>query len=187
MVNEYAVVTGSLGAVARQGGVSLAESFVSADAIVIFDSSGSMDARDSRGGKSRYDVALEELSQLQATMPGKIAVIAFSDSAQFCPGGVPPFLGQGTDLAAALRFARVADVPGMKFVVCSDGQPDDEGEALAEVRRYKNPISVIFVGREADPRGRSFLAQLASATGGTTVTADRVMQLAEKAARLLLN
>ena len=39
-------------------------------------------------------------------MPGKLAVIAFSDSTVFAPGGQPPLLGSGTNLAGALRFAK---------------------------------------------------------------------------------
>ena len=112
-----AITKGSLAQIAQVQGTSLAESFLSTDAIIIIDVSGSMSMHDSRGGKSRYDTALEELAQLQAKIPGKCAVIAFSDSALFIPGGLPPLIGGGTNLAAALRFARVADVEGMQFVV----------------------------------------------------------------------
>jgi hypothetical protein len=181
-----AITVGSIADLAAKSGVSLAESFISCDAIVIIDVSGSMGAHDSRGDKSRYDVALEELTALQQNLPGRCGVIAFSDEVHFIPGGVPPFLGSGTDLAAALRFARVADVPEMRFFVISDGEPNEEQAAMAVARGYNNRIDTIYVGPERDPRGRDFLARLAQATGGQSVTADRVMELAERIETLLL-
>ncbi len=182
-----AIVPGSLSAVAKRDGVSLAESFVNADAVIIVDTSGSMNTHDSRGGKSRYKVALEELAQLQANMPGRLAVIAFSSTTVFVPGGQPPFLGGMTDLAGALRFAKVADVPGMRFVIVSDGEPDDERAALTVAQSYSNRIDTVFVGPENDWHGgRAFLQRLAAASGGRHIAADRVQQLAEKTERLLL-
>jgi Mg-chelatase subunit ChlD len=131
-------------------------------------------------------VALEEPISLQKALSGKIGVIAFSDDAQFIPGGVPPFLADGTDLAAALRFAKVADVLDMRFFVISDGQPDDEAEAMAAAKMFTNRIETIFVGPERDSGARTFLEQLAAASGGESVTADRVMELAERIETLLL-
>ncbi len=187
---QTAIVPGSLSAIAKRDGQSLAESFLSADVVIIVDVSGSMTSEDSRGGQSRYDVALEELAQLQARMPGKLAVLAFSDDCIFVPGGQPPLLGGGTNLAGALRFAKVADVdmPGMRFVIISDGQPDDEHEALAIAKTYDNRIDTIFVGPENDWHGgRAFLQRLAAASGGQHIAADRVQELAEKTERLLLS
>ena len=103
----------------------------------------------------------------------------------FCPNGQPFNLEGGTDLAGALGFAKVADVPDMRFVVISDGQPDSEREALKMAAGYQNRIDTIFVGPEDDQRGRSFLAKLASAKGGQSVTADRVAQLSSKVQYLL--
>lgn len=187
MQQSNAIVTGSLSDVAKREGMSLAESFLSADAVILVDVSGSMGAHDSRGGKTRYDVALQELAALQAHMPGKLAIIAFSDNTLFVPGGAPPLLGSGTNLAGALRFAQVADVPGMRFVVISDGQPDDASGALAEAAKYKAHISTVYVGPEDDhDQGRVFLQQLAALSGGQSVTADRAQELAAKTATLLL-
>ncbi|HOR01504.1 MAG TPA: VWA domain-containing protein [Anaerolineae bacterium] len=105
-METQAIVPGSLSAIAAREGQSLAETFLNADAVILVDTSGSMMSGDSRGGRSRYNVALEELAHLQAHMPGKLAVIAFSDSTVFAPGGQPPLLGSGTNLAGALRFAK---------------------------------------------------------------------------------
>ncbi len=180
------IVVGSLADVATRNGQSIAESFVSAEAVILVDVSGSMMGRDSRGGKSRYDVALDELAALQRSMPGKLAVIAFSDSALFVPGGVPPLLGLGTDVAGALQFAKVADVPGMRFFLISDGEPDDERKALDVAKTFAAHIDTIYVGPESDPIGRACLQRLAKATGGQSATADRVCELATTAQRMLL-
>jgi hypothetical protein len=182
-----AIIPGSLGAIAKREGISLAESFLSCDALCIVDTSGSMNSRDSRGGQSRYNVACEELANLQNTLPGKIAVISFSDETQFCPSGIPVFQGGGTNLAGALRFCKVADVPGMQFIVISDGQPDSPDQALRVAKTYKNKISTIYVGPESYPTGRDFLEQLAKASGGQSITADRAKELAAKTQTLLLS
>ncbi len=172
-----AIVPGSLGAIAKQEGKSLAETFVNADLVVIVDTSGSMSSHDSRGGRSRYDVACEELAALQANHPGKIAVIAFSSFPKFCPNGLPEYLGQSTDMAKALEFAKIADVPGMQFILISDGEPDNPHLTLQVAQTFQNKISTIYVGPEESPIGRSFLQQLSSVTGGQTVTVDRAKEL----------
>lgn len=181
-----ALVKGSLADVARQSGQSLATTFISCDVVCIVDTSGSMGARDSVGGNSRYDQACYELATLQGSLPGKIGVITFSDTVLFCANGTPLFLGGGTDLAGALKFAKVADVPGgMRFIVISDGQPEDERAALRVAATYKNRIDVIFVGNERFPTGRDFLERLAKASGGQAVTASRAKELASSVQKLL--
>jgi hypothetical protein len=117
-------------------------------------------------------VACDELATLQTSLPGKIAVIAFSSDVQFCPSGVPTYFGGGTDMAKALQFAKVADVPGMQFILISDGQPDDPDRTLTIARTYKNKISVIYVGPEDLSLGRDFLDKLAKTTGGQFVTVE---------------
>jgi len=185
-MNTRAIVPGSLSAIAERDGMSVAESFLSADAICIVDVSGSMDDRDARGSQRRYDVACQELRQLQAEMPGRVAVVAFSDTVQFCPGGVPPFLGGSTDLAAALLFAIAADGT-VRFIVISDGRPDSPEDALRVARAMTSKIDTIFVGPEDDQGGgRKFLADLAAARGGRHVVAAKAAALAEKAQSLML-
>lgn len=185
MQQSLVAVPGSLADTATANGHSLAESFVSADAIIICDVSGSMATYDARGRRMRYEVALEELAALQARLSGRVAVIAFSDDVLFVPGGQPPLLGMGTDLTRALRFAKVADVEGIRFVLISDGVPDSENDALAVAKTYSNQIDVVYVGPEAQPYGRAFLERLAAATGGQAVTADRLEGLAETTMKLL--
>lgn len=183
---QNAVVPGSLQALATQNKLSIAETFVYADVVILVDVSGSMNTRDSRGGRSRYDVALEELAYLQRTMPGRIAVVAFSSTVEFVPGGQPPFLGSGTDLARALQFVRVADGT-VRFVLISDGEPDSKVEALDVVRDFSSTIDVVYVGPESDLcSGRRFLEELARARRGQFVVADRAAELAARVERLLL-
>lgn len=180
------IITGSLSAIAQQNNTSVAESFVNADAIVIVDTSSSMSAHDSRGGKSRYDVACEELKTLQANLPGKLALLSFSDDVIFCPNGVPFDFSSMTDLARALKFAKMGDLSsGMRFIVISDGEPNSEEDALAVARTYKNKIDTVYVGPEGGD-GQAFLKRLAKASGGQSVTSDRVKELASTVKKLLL-
>lgn len=186
-MNNSLVIKGSIGAIAQRSNQSLAETFVNADAVVIVDTSGSMDSQDSTGGRARYDIACSELAALQDSLPGKIAVLSFSSDVIFCPSGIPFRYGGGTDLAKALRFAKLADLPGMRFILISDGQPDSESEALNVARTYKNKIDVIYVGPEINPTGRNFLTRLANESGGQIITADRAQNLLNAAQTLLLH
>ncbi len=179
------IVVGSLGAIAKRDNVSIAESFANAECIVIVDTSGSMNTYDNLT-MTRYERACNELKALQNNLPGKIAVLAFSDTVVFCPSGVPQQFHGGTNLAGALQFAKVGDVAGMKFILISDGEPDDEKAALNVARTFKAKIDVIYVGPEAAPRGREFLERLAKSMGGRTVTADRAVNLLDAAKTLLL-
>ena len=179
------IVPGSIADVAARIGQSLAQSFVGAECVCIVDTSGSMGSADSRGCRTRYDVACEELAALQGALQGKIAVLSFGDTTMFCPDGVPFNQQGGTDLAGALQFARMADVPGIRFIVISDGEPDNAAAALAEAAKYQARIDVIYCGPERSPAGRDFLRKLADTSGGQTLTADRAAGMADSAKRLL--
>ena len=181
-----AIIPGSLSAIAKQENKSIAETFVNADCIVIVDTSGSMENHDSRGGKSRYEVACEELAELQNSYPGKIAVLSFSGETIFCPNGVPINLTGSTDMAKALQFAKIADVPGMQFILISDGEPNSETDTLKIAKTYNNKISTIYVGPEDKPTGRDFLYRLAQETGGKGITADRAQELKSGIEKLML-
>lgn len=159
-------VPGSLASQASAKHQSLAETFIGADCVVIVDTSGSM-SDDDNTERSRYDRACSELAKIQKSMPGKIAVISFSSEVMFCPSGVPWNYSGGTKLDKALKFARVADVPEMRFIVISDGKPDGESDALDEAKKYKNHIDTIYIGPPGG-RGEKFLARLASESGGTS-------------------
>lgn len=184
-MNTTDIVKGSIAAIAQQKHQSIAKTFVDVDAVVMVDVSRSMSSEDSRDGKSRYMVALEELAAIQERMPGKIAIIGFSHRAEFCPGGQPVFFGQGTDMTEALKLAKILDVQGIRFIMISDGEPADADETLKIAKTYKNKIDTVFVGPEDRPFGRDFLSKLAKASGGQAVNADRAQELASQTLKLL--
>jgi len=179
------IVPGSLGALAQQEHKSLAETFLSAEVVVIVDTSGSMSTPDAGDGMTRYDRACSELMLLQQRNSGKVAVIGFSDHPQFYPGGKPANLGSGTAMAKALKFTKVADVGGMVFFLISDGRPNEEDKTLQISSQYQNKINTIYVGPEGGP-GQQFLEQLAQASGGRFATADRAQELAAAGETLML-
>lgn len=180
------IVKGSISQLAKQTGKSIAEIFEGVELIAFVDTSGSMDAPDSRGGKTRYQVACEDLRTLQEQNPGKVAVFSFSSHTKFCPSGVPVNQREGTLISVALNAGKPADIPGgMKFVLISDGEPLDELEALAVAKTYNNKIDTIYVGPETDRGGRDFLARLAKASGGSSIQAYRAMNLLPVVQKLL--
>jgi len=179
-------IPGSLASQAANSGQSLAQTFINADCVVLVDTSGSMSAVDGNADHlTRYQRACSELAKIQRDMPGKIAVISFSDDVMFCPAGTPFNYQSGTDLAKALNFAKMADVPEMRFIVISDGEPDDEAAALKAAKQYKNHIDTIYIG-PAGGSGESFLANLAAASGGKAVKTVGAKEL-EMSVRGLLN
>ena len=180
------IIKGSVSAIAAQNNMGLAESFLSVDVIILCDVSGSMGAHDSRNNQTRYEVMCQELTSLQKGLPGKLGVVAFDNNPQFCPGGLPVFSGGGTDLYKALQFVKVADLEGMRFILISDGEPDDKTMALKVAKTFTNKIDVVYVGPENLPAGRAFLQQLAAACGGKSVTADRAKELGATIQTLLL-
>ena len=182
-----AITAGSLASISKNENMTLAESFLSVDAILVVDMSGSMAANDAPGGLSRYKAAENELQQLQSSMPGKVAVVAFSSTTQFCPGGIPPRLGGSTDMAAALRFVLPADGVA-QIVLISDGEPDSESATLAVAREFEHKIDTVYIGPESGyyARGRSFLEKLAAATGGQAMKSAAPGLLKEQVESLLL-
>ena len=180
-----AIVTGSIAAVSKRENVSLAESFLSVDVMTIVDTSGSMHIKDAPGGRTRYQAACDELAAIQSSNPGKIGVIAFSSTAQFCPGGVPLDFGGSTNMAGALRFAKVADNLGIKLILISDGEPDNRKDTLDVARTFKSHIDTIYIGSERDGSGRRFLEELAAATGGRFEKSVAPAMLGEPVLKLL--
>ena len=182
-VNQ-SIVPGSIAAIANRDGLTLAESFLNCEVLVVIDQSGSMGERDAPGGRSRYDAADGELQRLQKQHPGRVGVIEFSSAVKFCPGGLPSRDGGGTNMAAALNFARVSD-GACKIVLISDGEPDRKNETLVAARRYRHPIHTVYIGPEGGA-GRDFLNQLAAATGGRSFESTAPGLLGEGVSQLLL-
>lgn len=180
-----AIVQGSLSAVSKKEGYSLAETFLNVDAILLVDVSGSMDSPDAPNGMTRHDYADMELANLQTSLPGKLAVICFSDYPLFCPSGVTEKLNGGTDLAKALEFIKPADGLGIRIIVISDGQPNDAQGALRVAKTFKSKIDVVYIGPEFGG-GMAFLKKLAETSGGQYVKTTEIAKLADPVRRLLL-
>lgn len=186
-MSKNAIVPGSLSAVAQRDGMTLAESFLNCDVLLLVDQSGSMGTCDGPAMRSRYEMADAELIRLQAQYPGKVALIAFSSWPVFCPGGKPERLGGGTDMVAALQFVKVADDAGIKIVLISDGEPADEKQTLQVAKTFTSKIDTIYIGNESDHNGgRVFLQKLAAATGGQFFKSDAPGLLADNVQTLLL-
>jgi len=168
-MSDNQLVYGSLQDVAQRSGKGVAHTFLSVDALVMVDTSGSMMMTDCQHNRSRYDLACEQLIRLQRDLPGKIGVISWNDFARFCPGGIPTSPSGGTDMAGVLRFVKPADNTSIKLILISDGEPDNESDALRLAGQFKSKIDCIFAGPEAG-FGREFLRRLAMATGGVSVS-----------------
>lgn len=178
-------VRGSLQESQKNKKVTFAEAFLTVDAICIVDISGSMSTMDvvTEGGKcSRWEEANRQLAHLQARYPGKLAIVAFSDNAEFCPSGVLPGIQGGTNLYGALEFVQPADGSGIKFIVVSDGEPDREDTVLGLAQRMESKIDTIFIGTSA--RGRDFMERLSQATKGKSIV--KGIELLEESVVLLL-
>lgn len=180
------ITYGSLGYMEQQG-QSIAESFLSVDAILMLDISASMQGTDTPNGQSRYTVACDEMRRLQRQIPGKLALVEWATGHAFCPGGVPsPPDGWSTNMAGVLDFVKAADDTGIKLILISDGEPDSEQETLAVARTFKSKIDTIYIGPEGG-RGADFLRRLADATGGRaeTKSAREIVSLSNSITRLL--
>lgn len=184
--NNGAMVKGSVGDIAQRRGLTVAEAFMDAKAVVVVDTSASMGIGDAGNGRSRYTAACEQLARLQTDMPGEVAVVSFSNDAVFCPSGVPIDQGGGTDMRTALEFVKKCDGL-MRIVVIGDGEPDDPAGTLALARTFAAAISCLFVGQEGSP-GYYFMRELAAATGGVVASQEaKNLEMLSSNIRLLLS
>lgn len=183
-----AIIQGSVSDIAQKSGRTLAEAFLLVDAIVIVDTSASMEQVDvpkSEVKVSRYDEACEQLGKLQGQIPGKIAVLAFSSYPVYCPDGKARLLSGSTNLAAALRMVQPADDCELRFIVVSDGEPDNEQECLDIAAGLKTRIDTIYIGPPAG-RGIDFLRRLAAVRSGQSATqANEIVKLQDTIQALL--
>lgn len=180
------IATGSIEDIANQSNASIAETFIGADAVVLIDTSSSMTANDSRDGQSRYDVAVNELQDLQKTMSGKIAVLSFADNCYFCPNGIPHRPNGMTNLLSTLEMAKIADVANMRFILISDGQPNDRRQCVSMASTFSNRIDCIYVGPEHDQVAQDCLNEIATASGGVSSTSICVNELSSDIQLLLI-
>ena len=196
---EHRVVEGSIKQIAEKEGKSLANALFDADAVDYVDTSGSMmsgiGGHWDRDGRTRHDIAEDELGKLQAEFPGKVAVYSWSsEEPRFCPDGRPFRFNGGTNMRLALEHMKRWDDTGVALYLTSDGYPDvpmdnydlimsgrgakaAEENVLEVARTFKSPIHTIFIGGDQDSEARDFMRRLAEATGGRHVTAKEVARL----------
>jgi Mg-chelatase subunit ChlD len=181
------IIKGSLSAIAAKNNVSLAETFMNCDVLLLVDMSSSMGTDDAPGGIERYEAAERDVIRLQETHQGKVAVVVFANYPLFCPSGKPERLGGGTQLANALEFIKPIDDTGVKIVLISDGEPFDPEKCLKVARTFRTKIDVVFVGNTEDKfGGKQFLEKLARATGGEYFDTGKPGELFLPVERLML-
>ena len=184
------LITGSLSQVAEQNNQSLAETFMSCDVLLIADMSSSMDVKDAKGKRSRYDVAEDDIVRLQGKYSGKVGLICFGDEnspVMLCPTGKPNRIGGGTDLVKALNYIKIADDTGIQFIIISDGLPNAPYEALEIAKTFISKIDCVYVGDERDVYGgRAFLNDLAAATGGQSLKSNTPGLLQSSVEKLMI-
>lgn len=72
----------------------------------------------------------------------------------------------GTNLARAFKYIKTDMVEKPeRIVLVSDGEPDNEKDALEQSKNLSLPIDIIFIGKK-ESKGYNFMQRLASATGG---------------------
>ena len=186
-MNSQITIAGSQLDNAQKKGISVAKSFLDAEIVIIFDNSGSMMATDAPGGMSRKDYAQKQMTTIQGKNPGKVALICFADRTEYAPSGSIINVGGTTDLAGALKFARVADDCGLKILVISDGEPNNSQAALDVAKTYKTKIDALYCGSEGNwSGGREFLQRLTDATGGDFFTSEQPAMLENQVEMVLL-
>jgi hypothetical protein len=194
MANNFSIqkiesVPGSVADLALRNNVSLAESIMAADHFFLVDISGSMSANDAEGGQQRWEVARKEMEKLQARLPGKVALIAWEDKVEFCPGGILPYPRGTTDLAGALTFvydSGLDEATDITIHVISDGEPNEPERAMQVAKQFRNiKINTVYVGAPHDHYGgQEFLKHLAATSGGGFSDAHQTLDLDTVIARL---
>jgi hypothetical protein len=165
------IITGSITDVTSKNGRSIAENFLAVKAFVMVDVSSSMKDNDAGNGKTRWEVASNELEKLQNQLPGQVAVACFSTYAKFVPNGVIDAPSGGTNIAEALQLMKHADNSPIRLILISDGEPQDGDKGKLLARKFKSKIDTIYVGPE-DGRGREYLRELSACTGGISLQQD---------------
>ena len=159
------IIIGSQSDIAQKQNISLAESFLSAEMVLLVDISSSMKTRDAPMNQTRYQYAQKQLTNLQGLYPGKIAVVEFASRVDYKPNGKLSEPYGSTAMNDALNFIKVADDCGLKIVLISDGEPDNESTTLAAASNFQSKIDAIYCGREGG-LGQKFLQKLVNKTGG---------------------
>lgn len=140
--------------------------------VVLADVSGSMGDADggSRERKTRFQLLKEALAQL----PSSVKVIAFDDHVyEVSSAEAVTHKGGGTSLHLAIDAA--ARYSPVRTIIISDGEPENEGMAVAAADKLTGVIDVIFCGSPTNHNAKRFLESLAKAgAGGFYKTGDQI-------------
>lgn len=184
---NQALTVGSVQDVAERNGATLAETIMNVTALILLDNSESMKALDCPNYQERFSVAMRELRRLQAAIEGKIGVVQFNCFPTFIAGGLPDSPYGSTDVAAALEYVQKIDGCGIRIILISDGEPDNEPLALEVAKRFTDTrIETVYIGPEGG-RGADFLRRLSALTGGVHVnqSVGEIPNLAATVTKLL--
>lgn len=133
--------------------------------VILADVSASMDVPTATGAR-KIDVLREAVAAARRITPSRL--FAFSGGVREVEAIPEP--EHNTNLAGALHAVRQLD-PGVTLVI-SDGQPDDDKEALIEAAQFRGAIDVLYIGSETDYAAIAFMRRLAAAAGGELRTHD---------------
>jgi hypothetical protein len=135
---------------------------------LLLDTSGSMGS-ECNGKETRIDVLRKAVKSLDwqyyqmFTFDNLCRRIASPDALWNCCGG-------STNLALGLQ--EIAKFDPSKTIVISDGEPNDEDDALAAARKLTGTISTVFIGNDRDKNAIAFMRRLSTVGCGNTFVRD---------------
>jgi hypothetical protein len=136
--------------------------------VILADTSGSMSSA-AWGGRRKIDVLREAVNAVRASSD---RLVTFSSgSTEVSAIGEPD-----GSTALHLGLGHIEPWRPSHTLVISDGQPDNEGAALAAAERLTGIIDVLYVGPDGDRAAMDFMRRLARAGCGRMQAADIAKQ-----------
>jgi len=164
-ITKYSSVKGSLQSIANKQAITVAQAFIDCEILACLDVSPSMTYPDCPNNETRFKVATNQVAKLQSENPGKVGLICWSDGQRFLPSGIAEMFGGSTDVAGLLKYIKKADGAGIRLVIISDGEPDNDDEAIRQAKTFKTKIDCVYIGPE-NGHGADFLRLFSAVTGG---------------------
>lgn len=136
---------------------------ISDQSILLLDFSGSM------GQWCGADRKIEILKKAIAPIQSQYKILAFNSTTEWIGSSYPEPQG-GTALHLAIAVA--ASIRPRQTLIVSDGQPDDQRQALAEAKKLSGTISTLYIGSDSDKEAIAFMAKLARLGCGDAYVQD---------------
>lgn len=160
------------------------------DCVLLCDTSGSMDRRDTASGRRRIDHLAEILTDVLSRVRVR-ALFTFDSWVREVP------LAQSMDLpepsggtALDLGLDTVADMQPLpeQVILITDGTPNSEEAAIASVQRLRRVVlTCYYVGPDHDAYALNFLERLASyGAAGSSAAARSIVQTKQLAQAIVL-